>query len=148
MIFESLYLLRVRCMWVRVILLMAYLRLMLLLWIKSPCICILSSSIKKKLLFICLSLSFWHSRLGHVNYKSLQNLSNLGYILKLNLKEIRKYEICVKAKFAKNSSLNWSRYRTFIHSDLCDLKFALTRGGKKYFITFTMAIQDTVMCIY
>ena len=45
----------------------------------------------------------WHARLGHVNYKSLKNLSNLGYIPKLNLEEIRKCEICVGAKFAKNS---------------------------------------------
>ena len=45
----------------------------------------------------------WHARLEHVNYKSLKNLSNLGYILKLNLKEICKCEICDEAKFAKNS---------------------------------------------
>ena len=45
----------------------------------------------------------WHARLGHVNYKSLQNLSNLGYISKLNLEEIRKCEIYVEAKYAKGS---------------------------------------------
>jgi len=35
----------------------------------------------------------WYARLGHINYKFLQNLSNLEYIPKLNLKEIRKCEI-------------------------------------------------------
>ena len=93
----------------------------------------------------------WHARLGHVNYKSLKNLSNLGYIPKLNLKEIRKCEICVEAKFAKNSFHLIDRNTEslgLIHSNLCDLKFTLTRGGKKYFITFINDCTDTVMYIF
>ena len=43
----------------------------------------------------------WHARLGYIKYRSLKNLSNLGYIPKLNLEEIRKCEICVDAKFVK-----------------------------------------------
>ena len=85
------------------------------------------------------SLILWHVRLGHVNYKSFHNLSNLGYILKLKLKELRKYKICVEAKFAKCSFHSIDRNTEslgLIHSDLCDLKFMPTRGGKKYFITF------------
>ena len=35
----------------------------------------------------------WHAGLGYVNYKSLQNLSNLGYIPKLNMEEIHECEI-------------------------------------------------------
>ena len=80
----------------------------------------------------------WHARLGHVNYKCLKNLSNLRYIPKLNLKEMSKCEICVEAKFTKNSfhSIDWNiEPLDLIHSDLCDLKFTPTRGGKKYFIT-------------
>ena len=55
------------------------------------------------------------------------------------MEEIRKCEICVEAKLAKNSF--HSMYRNIeplwlIHRDLCDLKLAQTRGGKKYFITF------------
>jgi len=72
----------------------------------------------------------WHVKLGHENYKSLQNLSNIGYISKLNLKEICKCEICVEVKFAKNSfhSIDWNTEPLWlIHSDLCDLKFASTR---------------------
>jgi len=81
----------------------------------------------------------WHARLGHVNYKTLQNLSNLGYIFKLNLEEIPNCEIYVEAKFPKNSLHSIDRNIEplgLIHSDLCDLKFALTKDGKKYFITF------------
>ena len=94
------------------------------------------------------SLILWHARLGHVNYKSLQNLSNLGYIPKLNLKEIRKCEICVEAKFAKSSFHSIDRNTEpleLIHSDLCDLKFAPTRGGKKILLLLLMTVQDIVM---
>ena len=57
---------------------------------------------RKSSVYLLESPILWHARLGHVNYKSLQNLSNLGYIHKLNLKEICK--ICVEAKFTKNLS--------------------------------------------
>ena len=54
------------------------------------------------------------------------------------MKEIHKCEICVEAKFLKNSfhsiDQNTEPLR-LIHSNLCDLKFVLTRGEKKYFIT-------------
>ena len=73
----------------------------------------------------------WHARLGHVNYKSLKNLSNLENIPKLNLEEIRKCEICVEAKLAKNSFNSINRNTEplgLIHSDLYDLKFVSTRA--------------------
>ena len=77
--------------------------------------------------------------LGYINYKSLQNLSNLGYILKLNLEEIHKYEICVEAKFTESSfhSINQNKKPLgLIYSDLCDLNFTPTRGEKNYFLIF------------
>ena len=43
---------------IRVILLMDFLRPILLLWTKSPCICIPNSSIKEIFLFICLNLLY------------------------------------------------------------------------------------------
>ena len=85
------------------------------------------------------SPTLWHAILGYVNYKSLKNLSKLGYIPKLNLEEIRKCEICVEVKLAKNSFHSIDRNTEplgLIHSDLCDLKFMPIRGGKKYFIIF------------
>jgi len=62
--------------------------------------------INKEKCFVYLLLKspiLWLASLGHVNYKSVQNLSNLGYIFKLDLEEIRKREIYVEAKFMKNS---------------------------------------------
>ena len=68
---------------------------------------------------------------SHYEYRSIllkkthstpiHNLSKLGYIFKLYLKEIHKREICVEAKFAKNSfhsiDRNTEPLRS-IHSDL------------------------------
>ena len=45
---------------------------------------------RKSYVYLLESPILWHARLGHVNYKSLQNLSNLRYISKLNPKEIHK----------------------------------------------------------
>ena len=56
----------------------------------------------KYFVYLLESPILWHARLGHVNYKFLQNLSNLRYIPNLNLEEIRKCEIYVEAKFAKS----------------------------------------------
>ena len=93
----------------------------------------------KSSVYLLESPILWHARLWHVNYKSLQDLSNLVYIPKLNLEEIRKCEICVEAKFVKSSFHSIDQNTKplgLIYSDLCDLKFAPTRGGKKYFIIF------------
>ena len=60
---------------------------------------------EKSFVYLLKSPILWHARLKHVNYKSLKNLSNLGYIPKLNLKEIRKCEIHVEAR-KKLISLN------------------------------------------
>ena len=81
----------------------------------------------------------WHARLGHVNYRFLRNLSNLGYISKLNLEKIHICEIYVEAKFAKYSLHSIERNTEpigLIYSHLCDLKFAPIRREKKYFIAF------------
>jgi len=48
-------------------------------------------------------------------------------------------KFALKQKFAKPSFKTVERTSKpleLIHSDICDLKFAPTRGGKKYFITF------------
>jgi len=47
---------------------------------------------QKSSVYLLESPILWHVRLGHVNYKFLKNLSNLGYIPKLNLEEIRTCE--------------------------------------------------------
>jgi transposase InsO family protein len=93
--------------------------------------------------------NLWHVRLGHVNLNAIRRLSNLD-LLKVNEFDKSKCEICVEAKMAKLPFKSVERSTTpleLIHTDVCDLKFVQTRGGKKYFITF---IDDCTRycCVY
>lgn len=50
-----------------------------------------------------------------------------------------KCEVCVQAKLTKSPFPHVERTTEplgLIHTDLCDLKYVQTRGGKKYFVTF------------
>nr|GEY61691.1 Pol polyprotein [Tanacetum cinerariifolium] len=44
-----------------------------------------------------------HSRLGHVNFRSLQRMINLGMLSKCSKDKISKCEICVESKFTSHS---------------------------------------------
>ena len=77
--------------------------------------------------------------MGHVNYHTLHRLINLKLLPKFEIDFDHKYETCVEAKMAKASFISIERIiepLDLIHSDVCDMKFVQTRGGKKYFITF------------
>ena len=81
----------------------------------------------------------WHNRLGHVNFDSIKRLVSLELIPTLRFESMHKCETCVEAKFKKPPYPSVERKTEpleLIHSDICDLKFVQTRGGKKYFITF------------
>jgi len=59
--------------------------------------------------------------------------------LNLLIDSKHKCETCVEAKLTRSSFKRVERNTKvldLIHSDICDLKFAPTRGGNKYFITF------------
>ena len=80
----------------------------------------------------------WHDRLEHLNFKSIKNISKLGIIACSN-ESTEKCEICVKSKMAKKHFPNVERNSQLlepIRSDICELNGVLTRGGKRYFITF------------
>lgn len=85
------------------------------------------------------SSNLWHERLGHVNFNTLQRLAHLNIIPTFKRNPQDKCEICVEAEMAKAPFHSVTRCITpleLIHTDVCDLKFVQTRGGKKYFITF------------
>ncbi|BBN69916.1 transposable element gene [Prunus dulcis] len=65
--------------------------------------------------YILESPNVWHGRLGHVNYDTIRRLVNMDLLPKFNID---------------------TKPLDLIHSDICDLKFVQTRGGKKYFISF------------
>ena len=85
------------------------------------------------------SSNIWHGRLGHVNYDILRRLIHLDYLSKFNIDHNHKCETCVESKLTKvhfHSVERSTEPLDLIHSDICDLKFVQTRGGKRYFITF------------
>ena len=84
------------------------------------------------------SSNVWHGRLGHVNYDTLRRLINMECLPKFKIDPNHKCEICVESKITRTSFQSIERNSEpleLIHSDICDLKFIQTRGGKKYFLT-------------
>ena len=94
------------------------------------------------------SSNVWHDRLGHVNYNTLRRLIDMECLPKFKIDPNHKCEICVESKLARTSFQSIERSSEpleLIHSDICDLKFMLTRGGKKYFLTL---IDDCIRYCY
>ena len=84
------------------------------------------------------SSNVWHGRLGHVNYDTLRRLINMECLPNFQIDPNHKCEICVESKLTRTSFQSIERSSEpleLIHSDICDLKFIQTRGGKKYFLT-------------
>ena len=84
------------------------------------------------------SSNVWHCRLGHVNYDTLCRLINMECVSKFQIYPNHKCEICVESKLTRTSFQSIERSSEpleLIHSNICDLKFIQTRGGKKYFLT-------------
>ena len=74
-----------------------------------------------------------------MNFDILRRLSAKEYIPKLNIDSKHKCETCVEAKLTSSSFKRVKRNTKvldLIHNDICDLKFAPSRGENKYFITF------------
>ena len=66
-------------------------------------------------------------------------MSNLGLIPTLSLNEFKKCQFYNQAKITKTphkSIIRESEPLDLIHSDICEFNGNLTRGGKRYFITF------------
>ena len=93
------------------------------------------------------SSNVWHGRLGHVNYDTLRRLINMECLPIFKIDQNHKCEICVESKLARTyfQSIEISSEPIeLIHSDIYNLKFIETRGGKKYFLTL---IDDcTIYC--
>ena len=81
----------------------------------------------------------WHNRLGHVNFRKMSNMKKLGIPPKYGDDKPRKCEVCIHAKIIRKpfpSVTRSTELLDLIHSDTCDFKSFVTRGGMKYFITF------------
>ena len=85
------------------------------------------------------SSNIWHARLGHINYKSIKKLMNMGLLPKFDCPS-EKCQACVESKFSKppfhSIGNRVSEPLNLIHTDICDMKSIPSKGGNKYFITF------------
>ena len=89
--------------------------------------------------YIVVLCDVWHGRLGHVNFSYIKKMVELSLIPKLSLENLGKCEVCVESKITKKSCKpieRESKLVSLIHSDLGDLKNNMTRGGKRFYITF------------
>ena len=88
--------------------------------------------------YIVSCVNMWHARLCHVNSKYLKNMSHVGLLPKLH-NNFEKCEYCSMTKITKQPHIKVERNSELlelIHTDICEFEGILTRGGKRYFITF------------
>ena len=82
----------------------------------------------------------WHYRLGHIGSNTLNRMIAHNLVPKNSIAlTTQNCECCAQAKIVKQPFKSVSRNTTLlelIHTDICDNKDHLTRGGKIYFITF------------
>jgi hypothetical protein len=94
-------------------------------------------------------LNIWHSRLCHINFGCVSRLANLNLILKFDLVKGSKCQVCVQSKQPckphKAAEARNLAPLDLIHSDLCEMNGILTKGAKRYFITF---IDDSTRFCY
>ena len=80
-----------------------------------------------------------HARLEHLNFKYLKFMSNQHGIISYKHDDEKKCKICIQAKMTKepfSKSDRNSIMLKLVHSNVCELNSVLTRGGKRYSITF------------
>jgi hypothetical protein len=82
----------------------------------------------------------WHSRLCHISFDRIIQLSRLNLIPKIPVVRRSKCHACVQAKQPRKPFKNVEDKSLapldLIHSDLCEMNGILMGPAKKYFITF------------
>ena len=81
----------------------------------------------------------WHARLGHVTSGYIKKMQTLAHINNIDYSGLSKCQICATSKQTRKTCGSVTRETTLlelIHSDLGDLKQTMTRGGKKFYVTF------------
>ena len=83
----------------------------------------------------------WHSRFCHIGIDTIARMSRLELIPKFDIIKGSKCQSCVQAKQPRKPFKSLEEKRNLspldlIHLDLCEMNGLLTRGGKRYFMTF------------
>ena len=81
----------------------------------------------------------WHSRLCHVNFGLMSQLSSMSLISNFTIVKGSKFHSCVQLKQPRKPHKATEERNLapleLIHSDLCEMNGELTKGEKRYFIT-------------
>lgn len=88
--------------------------------------------------YIVESCDLWHMRLGHINFRKLNDMMKSNLIPTFD-KNSNSCTTCMLTKITRQpfkSVERSSKVLDLIHSDVCDLHGWPTIGGKKYFVTF------------
>ena len=94
---------------------------------------------------VAVNPELWHQRLGHLNKNYMDQLSkgNLATGIKYKVGDgTAECEPCIlgkmhKASFPKQSTTKTSRVLELVHSDVCGPIAVESKGGSRYFLTFT-----------
>jgi transposase InsO family protein len=93
--------------------------------------------------------SLWHSRLCHVNFGLMKQLSSMSLIPSFTFAKGSKCHSCVQSKQPRKPHKAAEERNLapleLIHSDLCEMNGVLTKGGKRYFMTL---IDDATRFCY
>ena len=85
------------------------------------------------------SYDVWHARLGHVSSGYIKKMQTLGLINNIDYSYLSKCQICATSKLTRKTCglvTRETKLLELIHSDLGDLEETMTRGGKKFYVTF------------
>jgi hypothetical protein len=93
--------------------------------------------------------NIWPLHLCHINFGCMIRSTGLNLILKFDLVKGSKCHICIESKQPrkphKAAAARDLALLELIHSDACEMNGELTKGGKRYFITF---IDDCTQFCY
>ena len=87
-----------------------------------------------------LNTDLWHSRLGHMSKKGMQQLARTRYLPPLSFSDFQICEHCIYGKQIRKTSPSLDRKRLLplelVHSDVCGPMPTKSLGGSSYFVTF------------
>jgi uncharacterized protein YuzB (UPF0349 family) len=83
----------------------------------------------------------WHSRLGHIDEKRIEQLHKDGLLSSFDFESFETCESCLLGKMTKvpftGHSERASDLLGLVHTDVCGPMSSIARGRFQYFITFT-----------
>ena len=84
-------------------------------------------------------ISLWHSRLGHMSIKGMEQLAHFGYLPSLKFSDLKKCEFCLYGRQVqiphKRASNQKLQLLELVHTDVCEMP-TVSLGGAKYILSF------------